>query len=150
MFTPEVSGRASICIRPWARFFLPLIGLSMRAQCLLSLITSFFFPETVLQRVQIQYLRPAGEREEGSRGGGKESGKFTSDIFIMFLTPDSSPSQFRFTFSFTFLVTSSSFPSSLPLSSYLMVCSCKYTCNKQKRTQLHLSPTVHTWVPEFH
>lgn len=42
MFTPEVTGRASICIRPWARFFPPLIGLSMSAPCLLTLITLFF------------------------------------------------------------------------------------------------------------
>lgn len=43
MFTPEVTGRASICIRPWARFFPPLIGLSMSAPCLLALITLYFF-----------------------------------------------------------------------------------------------------------
>lgn len=42
MFTPEVTGRASICIRPWARFFPPLIGLSVSAPCLLTLITLFF------------------------------------------------------------------------------------------------------------
>lgn len=49
MFTPEVTGRASICIRPWARFFPPLIGLSMSAPCLLTLITLFFPGDSATQ-----------------------------------------------------------------------------------------------------
>lgn len=42
MFPPWVAGRASICIRPWARFFLALIGLSKGAWCAPALITLSF------------------------------------------------------------------------------------------------------------
>lgn len=67
MFTPEVTGRASICIRPWARFFPTLIGLSMSAPCLLTLITLLFFfsfLDSVLHSCRRMQERPIDSQNE--------------------------------------------------------------------------------------
>lgn len=75
MFTPEVTGRASICIRPWARFFPPLIGLSMSAPCLLTLITLFFPGDSATQSSAAapayQTCRRKRERERPTERGGE-------------------------------------------------------------------------------
>lgn len=94
MFTLEVTGRASICIRPWARFFPPLIGLSMSAPCLFALITLcfiflffFFIPETVLRRVQpeLRMERRRDKRREGVRVEKVQLGNFTVLIILKIL-----------------------------------------------------------------
>lgn len=73
MFTPEVTGRASICIRPWARFFPPLIGLSMSAPCLLTLITLFFPGDSATQSsAAAPAYQPEEERETNREREGEE------------------------------------------------------------------------------
>lgn len=62
MFPPWVAGCASICIRPWARFFLALIGLSKGAWCAPALITLSFlgrqcyakFISNILEKTPLQ------------------------------------------------------------------------------------------------
>ncbi|TNN31571.1 hypothetical protein EYF80_058278 [Liparis tanakae] len=78
MFAPEVTGRAPICIRPWARFFPPLIGLSTSAPCLLTLITLFFSRRRCYSEFSSDTSdlpeegRPAGEEDERSQGRRKK------------------------------------------------------------------------------
>lgn len=74
MFTPEVTGRASICIRPWARFFPPLIGLSMSAPCLLTLITLFFPGDSATQSSAAAPAYQPEEERETNREREREEG----------------------------------------------------------------------------
>lgn len=75
MFTPEVTGRASICIRPWARFFPPLIGLSMSAPWLLTLITLFFPGDSATQSSAAAPAHQTCRRSKGRQGERKQRQK---------------------------------------------------------------------------